>query len=163
MTTWIVNASPLILLGKINHLDLMEKLCPSFVIPSAVSLEILAGPNHDSAKLWIQTPSISARILPNQPPLEEIIAWDLGSGETAVISTALTMPSSVCVLDDLAARNCAEVFQLPLIGTLGILLKAKVAGFIPTLQTEIDQLVSAGSMLSQAVIQKALGLAGEIH
>jgi predicted nucleic acid-binding protein len=54
------------------------------------------------------------------------------------------------------------VFQLPVIGTLGILLKAKVAGMIPRLQPEIDQLVSAGSMLSPAVIQKALALAGEI-
>jgi predicted nucleic acid-binding protein len=162
VTAWIVNASPLILLGKINHLDLLENLCPSFGIPSAVLMEILAGPDHDAAKLWIQKPSISARVLHNQPTPEEVIAWDLGAGETAVISLALAIPSSICVLDDLAARNCAEVFQLPVIGTLGILLKAKVAGIIPRLQPEIDQLVSAGSMLSPAVIQKALALSGEI-
>jgi predicted nucleic acid-binding protein len=159
--TWIFNASPLILLGKINRLDLLEKLCPSFVSPTAVSMEILAGPNHDSAKLWIQTPSISARVLPNQAHSDEIIAWDLGAGESAVISAASSLPSAVCVLDDLAARNCAEVFQLSVMGTLGILLKAKTAGIIPELKPEIDQLVSVGSMLSQAVIQKALALANE--
>lgn len=125
-------------------------------------MEILAGPGHDAAKLWIQKPNISARILPNRSAPEEVIAWDLGAGETAVISIALTIPSAICVLDDLAARNCAEVFQLPVIGTLGILLKAKAAGIIPALQPEIDQLISAGSMLSTAVIHKALSLAGEI-
>jgi hypothetical protein len=47
VSTWIVDASPLILLGKIHRLDLLVKLCPSFVIPTAVSLEILAGPDSD--------------------------------------------------------------------------------------------------------------------
>lgn len=163
MKTWIVNASPLILLGKINRLDWLEKLCPSFAIPAAVSQEILAGPDSDPARLWIQRPDISARVVPNEPTPEKIIAWDLGSGETAVISLASSLRSSVCVLDDLAARNCAQVFRLPVIGTLGILLKAKAAGFIPRLQPEIDQLVSAGSMLSPAIIQKALELADEPH
>lgn len=98
----------------------------------------------------------------NRPAPQEVIAWDLGAGVTAVISVALTIPSSICVLDDLAARNCAEVFQLPVIGTLRILRKAKGTGIIPMLQPEIDQLVSVSSMLSPAVIEKALALAGEI-
>lgn len=162
MNTWIVNASPLILLGKIHRLDLLEQLCPSFVIPTAVSLEILAGPDNDPAKVWIQSKSVRVRIVSVTSFPEEIIAWDLGAGETSVIALASFTTSSICILDDLAARNCAEVFQLPVIGTLGILLKGKVAGFIPKLEPEIDQLVSAGSMLSTAVIQKALTLAGEI-
>ncbi len=101
--------------------------------------------------------------MPVQPIPHEISAWDLGAGETAVISLAASLGASVCILDDLAARNCAEVFNLPVIGTLGILLKAKVAGIIPRLEPEIVQLVSVGSMLSPSVIQKALTLAGEDH
>jgi len=161
VTTWVFNASPLILLGKINRLDLIEKLCPSFLIPTAVSLEILAGPDYDAAKIWIQNPAISARVVPDQPIPTEINAWDLGAGETAVISFASSLASSVCILDDLAARNCAEVFQLPTIGTLGILLKAKAAGFVPQIQPEIELLMTAGSLLSPAVIQTTLNLAGE--
>ena len=91
MTTWVFNASPLILLGKINRLDLIEKLCPSFLIPTAVSLEILAGPDYDAAKIWIQNPAISARVVPDQPIPTEINAWDLGAGETAVISFASSL------------------------------------------------------------------------
>ena len=93
---------------------------------------------------------------------EEIIAWDLGAGESSVIALASSPSSSICILDDLAARNCAEVFQLPVIGTLGVLLRAKTAGFVPRLQPEIDRLVDAGSMLAPSVIHKALTLAGEI-
>lgn len=161
MTTWIVNASPLILLGKINRLDLLEKLCPSFIIPYLVSLEILNGPDLDPAKIWIQNDHVSTRVVPNETIPEEILAWDLGAGETAVLSLASSRAGTVCVIDDLAARNCAEVFQLPVIGTLGILIKAKAAGIIPRLQPEINQLLSAGSMLSPLIIQTALTLAGE--
>ena len=161
MNTWVVNASPLILLGKINRLDLLEKLCPSFVIPYPVSLEILAGPDLDPAKIWMQNAHVCTRVVPNETIPEEIIAWDLGAGETAVLALASSQTGAICVLDDLAARNCAEVFHLPVIGTLGILLKAKLAGIVPRLQPEIDHLVSVGSMLAPSVIHKVLTLAGE--
>lgn len=91
----------------------------------------------------------------------EILAWDLGAGETAVLALATSRASSVCVLDDLAARNCAAVFQIPVIGTLGILLKAKVGGFIPRLKPEIEILLTVGSQLSLSLIHQALTLAGE--
>ncbi len=161
MNTWIVNASPLILLGKINRLDLLEMLCPSFVIPYPVSLEILAGPDLDPAKKWIQSAQVCTRVVPIDTIPDEILAWDLGAGETAVLALASTRPGDICVLDDLAARNCAEVFQIPALGTVGILLKAKLAGLLPRLQPEIENLLAAGSLLASSVIQKALTLAGE--
>ena len=160
MKPWIVNASPLILLGKINRLELLAALPPSFSIPHAVSLEIFAGPDTDPAKIWLQTEG-NAFVIPDSPISPEILSWDLGAGETAVISLALASNDSICVLDDLAARNCAEVFQVPVIGTLGILLKAKIAGLIPTLEPEVERLVTAGSMLSDRIIREALHLAGE--
>lgn len=46
MITWIVNASPLILLGKIGRLDLLEALAPTFIVPTAVASEILDGPDR---------------------------------------------------------------------------------------------------------------------
>lgn len=78
-----------------------------------------------------------------------------------MISLGVLRRNSICILDDLAARNCAEVFQIPVIGTLGILLKAKSAGLIPELKPEMDRLVAVGSMLSGRIIQEALCLAGE--
>ncbi len=162
MTVWIVNASPLILLGKIGRINLLETLAPSLAIPDAVSSEILAGPDGDPAKGWMQSTLDPAWVKPAIPIPSEILAWDLGVGETAVLALGLAQAGSICILDDLAARNCAEVFQLPVMGTLGILLKAKQAGLIPRLQPEIDRLVSAGSLLSPSVIRKSLVLAGEI-
>jgi hypothetical protein len=40
---WVLNASPVILLGKIGRLDLMESLAVKAVVPNAVFLVIQAG------------------------------------------------------------------------------------------------------------------------
>ena len=37
---WVANASPLILLGRIGRLDLMEGLAPGIIVPDAVIAEI---------------------------------------------------------------------------------------------------------------------------
>ena len=52
---WVVNASPLIVLGKIGQLDLLTKLPQRIVVPAAVVSEIIAGPEGDAARLAIQT------------------------------------------------------------------------------------------------------------
>lgn len=65
------------------------------------------------------------------------------------------------VLDDLAARKFAQTFQLPLLGTLGLLLRAKNAGLIGEIAPLIQGLEAAGANLSPAVIAHALALANE--
>lgn len=53
MSVWVVNASPLILLGKIARLSLLAELSERVVIPHEVALEIDAGPAADPARLWL--------------------------------------------------------------------------------------------------------------
>jgi predicted nucleic acid-binding protein len=160
VSTWIINSSPLILLGKIGRLELLPSLGASIKIPQAVSKEILGGPHSDPAKGWLEQQGKSF-VIPDVPIPIDILAWDLGPGESSVISIAQLCSTSVCVLDDRAARNCAQVYGLKITGTLGILLKAKALGFIPRLIPEIENLLRVGSALSPRVIQEAIALAGE--
>jgi predicted nucleic acid-binding protein len=44
---WIVNASPLITLAKVDQIQLLQKLCRELLVPQAVVLEILAGPSSE--------------------------------------------------------------------------------------------------------------------
>lgn len=159
MSCWIIDASPLILLGKINRIDLLEKLAPTLLIPFEVRAEILAGPDPDPAKVWIQRESGANWGQSTIPIPTEVVAWDLGVGESAVIALGISQIGSICILEDLAARNCAQVFGLPVMGTLGVLIRAKRAGIVPALRPEIDRLVLAGSLLSPSVIENALALA----
>ena len=44
---WVVNASPLIVLGRINHLFLLQHLAEEIVVPAGVVNEIARGPEDD--------------------------------------------------------------------------------------------------------------------
>lgn len=161
MKGWIFNASPLILLGKIKQLHLLEVLSPGFRIPSPVVKEIGVGPPDDPTVNWLTQAHIANHIVevPSTPPF--LAQWDLGAGETAVLSLALADHKSAVVLDDLAARKFAISFDLPLLGTLGLLVRAKHGGFINQLTPQIAHLESVGANLSRSVIVRALEMAGE--
>jgi hypothetical protein len=49
----VVNASPVIVLAKIGHLDLLKSLAHRVLVPRAVAAEILGGPDDDPARLAI--------------------------------------------------------------------------------------------------------------
>jgi predicted nucleic acid-binding protein len=50
---WVLNASPLIVFGKIGRLDLVSQLAKEIVVPRGVAQEILVGPENDAARLAI--------------------------------------------------------------------------------------------------------------
>jgi len=157
---WVVNASPLICLGKIGRLNWLEQLGKEIVIPGGVALEIRKGPTEDRARQWLEADGGAlVREIGNVDPM--VSSWDLGRGESEVICWAQTHPGFTAVLDDRAARRCADVFDLPLSGTLGIALQAKLKGLEPRLSPLLDELVKAGLHVSPAIRAEALLLAHE--
>jgi predicted nucleic acid-binding protein len=64
-------------------------------------------------------------------------------------------------VDDLAARRCAQVLEISVRGTLGLVLIAKQRGEIPAARPLIEQLRQSGMYLSNSVINRALALVGE--
>src|SRR4051812_18351102 len=65
------------------------------------------------------------------PEIPSAIAdWELGPGETAVLALAHAERGALAVIDDREARRCARSLAIPLIGTLGLVLRAKQDGRI---------------------------------
>ena len=89
------------------------------------------------------------------------MAWDLGAGESAVISLASANPVSIAVLDDLAARRCAQAIDLKIIGTLGLVLMAKRAGIISSATDALRRIVAAGLFISPHHLEAIRRQAGE--
>ena len=48
--TWIVNASPIITLAKVDRLDLLADQASQVWIPEAVAMEVRSGPESDSGR-----------------------------------------------------------------------------------------------------------------
>jgi predicted nucleic acid-binding protein len=89
-----------------------------------------------------------------------VTPWDLGIGESQVISHCL-VSAAVAVLDDGEARACAQAHALPLIGTLGVILRARKQGMIPAARPLIEQVLVAGSFLERGLVERALAQVGE--
>jgi predicted nucleic acid-binding protein len=150
---WVLNASPLIVLARVGHADLFSKLVETVIVPDAVVAEIEAGPTGDPARRWLSTEPLPTVKTTSPPQLQ---AWDLGAGETAVLSYALTSPGSTAILDDGAARRCAHSFGIPCKGTLAVVILAKQHKLIPSAANVMRQLLTNGFRLDEAIIQKAL-------
>lgn len=96
---------------------------------------------------------------PTVPP--QIQSWGLGPGESAVLTWAHAHVGSDAIIDDLAGRRCAAAFNIPVRGTLGLVLVAKQRGRISSARPVLEQLRQSGMYLSDAVMSHALALIGE--
>ena len=82
----MLNAFPLIVLARIGQADLFAGLADEIVVPQSVAEEIQAGPPDDRAKQLLAGGAFRTVKVPASLP--EVVAWDLGAGETAVLSFA---------------------------------------------------------------------------
>jgi len=82
---WAVNASPLILLVKTGLERLLCELSSELVVPRGVATELAQGPSDDPARRWLDGAG-TAFIRDDVPVPAEIASWDLGAGETAVLT-----------------------------------------------------------------------------
>jgi predicted nucleic acid-binding protein len=89
-------------------------------------------------------------------PLPELQAWDLGAGETAVLAHALPAPGWTAVLDDAAARKCAQGFSVPLLSTLAIIVRAKRQGLIHSAAEAVRALLMAGCRIDHHLVRTVL-------
>jgi predicted nucleic acid-binding protein len=151
---WILNASPLIVLARLGYKDLFSKLADQVVIPQAVATEILAGPEEDQARRAVEAKQFA--IVDAPPPPAEILAWDLGDGEAEVLSLALSEAGWTAILDDAAARKCAQSFSVPIKGTLAVVILAKQRGLIPSAAQVLRALRASGFRLDDAIIHQVL-------
>ena len=111
-----VNASPLIQLAAANLLDFLQLAGPEIVVPRPVADELRAGGAADATvKALDSTPWLSV-VEPASVPAV-IQAWDLGAGESSVLTWAHSHPGTLAILYDLAARRCAATLRIPVRGT----------------------------------------------
>ena len=84
----------------------------------------------------------------------------LGRGEQQAISVAVEQHLSV-LMDYYDARTCAVSLGLHVLGTFGILLRAKRQGFIPAVMPTVDIIVGCGFRISERMRKQLQELTGE--
>jgi predicted nucleic acid-binding protein len=150
---WVINASPLIVLSKARFQHLLLQLADEVALPDGVVTEINAGPVDDPARLFLQSEALP---IVSVTPKPSVIAWNLGRGETEVVSFALNNPGWSVVIDDGMARRCARTLSIPTIGTLGVIILARQTGIIPAATPVLKSLVAQGFRINEQTVRKAL-------
>jgi predicted nucleic acid-binding protein len=156
----VCNASPIILLARIDRLDILEAHATRILIPRRVLDEIRAGEPHDPSVRRVEHIK-GAAILPDAPVPDVLARWALDAGETQVLVHAMAGTAPLSVLDDRAARRVARTLDLKVIGTIGLVAWAKSTGLIPLAAPVLDELCRAGMRVSTPLIDEVLELVGE--
>ncbi len=156
----IADSSPLIALALIEQLELLPQLYHRVLIPPAVWDEVtergigLPGAQAVSQCSWLE-------IQPPESAKLEVLRILVDRGEAEALALAQTWPDSIVLLDDAQARRVAERFNIPRIGTLGILRRAKKAGQLSEIKPYILALRQSGIYIRQALIDAVLHDVGE--
>lgn len=156
----VSDAGPLIYLGAVGHLDLLAAAFKRVSVPAAVWDEVvgygedLPGADAVRAARWIDV---------RQVPDEEVRPFSqrLDAGEAAALALAISLRADLYLVDDLAARRLAQAIGVPVVGTLGILLQAKIAGRIQALKPVLLLMTQMGFRVSPELLRAVLSHAGE--
>ncbi len=162
MSIWVVDASPLIFLAKLDRLDLVRNMGGDIYIPNAVMEETQIMGDDASVKIrkasktWLKIKKVE------NSELVSLLLANLDRGEAEVIALAKELKADVLLLDDLDARRFAIRVGFQIFGTLGILLRAYLQGEIPSVKNEIEELKKHDFRISNLLTEKILKAAGEI-
>ncbi|MHB1737799.1 MAG: DUF3368 domain-containing protein [Acidithiobacillus sp.] len=156
---WVLDASPYILFARIGRLDILRGLAADIVIPDAVIGEVRAGmdidPSAQTALEWGMPFASHDVVLP-----PSVISWGLGAGESQVVAQCAET-GKWAVLDDRMGRRCATSHDVPVIGSLGIILRAKRFGLIDLARPWIERMISHGIYVTENVVRDVLAAVGE--
>ena len=157
----VSNTGPLIALAGIGEVKLLAGLALRVCVAEAVRDEILAGAGKAGAETFLQNPWLE--ILPN-PPLhnDPWLALELDKGEAATIALARQLSATAVVIDERKGRRVATmIYQMTVIGTGGILLKAKFEGLILRVEPYLSAIRANGYYIGHNLFSGILHAAGE--
>lgn len=146
----ITDTSCLILLKKIDEIDLLKALADKVFITETIKNEF-GSPLPD----WIQIK------LPSNKFYQQILEMDLDPGEASAIALSLETDNAILIIDDLKGRNVAEKLRLKYSGTFGLILRAKQKGIVTAIRPILIKIQQTNFRFTDSLFQTILDEAGE--
>lgn len=155
----VVNSTPLVAFWAIGRLDILRLLFGEIVIPPAVREEFLSIEKELRRQTlrderWI-------RVVKLENPNRTGAFSNLDEGEAEVLALAEELDASLVLIDERKARRYAERLELPLSGTLGVILLAKEEGIVTAVSPLLKAIQKAGLYLHEDLIAQVLKIASE--
>ena len=146
----ISDKSCLIILNKIGELELLQKVYGQIITTPEIATEY-----GESLPGWIKIMAVTDKFR------QQILEMQIDKGESSAIALALEMPNSTIILDDYKARKIAEQLGITYTGTIGVIIKAKLNGIIPSIIPVLKKIKLTDFRLSPDIEKQALKEANE--
>ncbi len=154
----VSNTSPIINFVGVDLLHVLHDLYGEIWIPDEVLIEF-------SYKAYPKTPDLRQipwLVVQNVAHKASLtIPKRLGAGKVAAITLAQACHARLLIIDDHLGRKVAQEQGIPITGTVGVLLEAKKAGFVPAIRPIIDEMIAQGRYISLTLRQMVLEAAEE--
>ncbi|MEO6668114.1 MAG: DUF3368 domain-containing protein [Ferruginibacter sp.] len=148
--TIISDTSCLILLEKIGELDILHHLFGTIITTKEVAEEF--GQQLPS---WIELQQ------PKDKNYQSIIQASVDKGEASAIALAIELDDCLLIIDDLKGRKFAQQLGLAIIGTIGVIVDAKLVGLIPSIRPILAKIKSTNFRITEQLESLILRSAGE--
>lgn len=161
MSLIVADSGPLIVFARCQQLELLQQVVKEIVVPLTVYEECTRETHKPGAQSLITARQINLIIVRSnaETPAELKIA-PLDKGEMSALALALEMKCPV-LMDERIGRMVAKQNSIAVIGSLGVLLKAKQMGLIEQIRPILDAWQKNGYFISAALKTEALQLAQE--
>lgn len=148
--TIISDTSCFIILSKIGELELLYKLYGQIITTLDIAEEF-----GETLPSWVTIEKVSDKYR------QRILEMQIDKGESSAIALALEVPNCTLILDDFKARKIAQNLGLSFTGTIGIIIKAKLNGTIPSIKPYLEKIKETNFRISAEIELQALKEAGE--
>ena len=157
----VSDATPLIALAKIKHLEILAELFGRVVIPQSVYDEVVTKAlNRVGASEVAKVDFFDIRSATDQSKVTYLLT-NLDAGEAEALVLAEELSANFVLLDEKKARRVAEKIGLRYMGTVGLLLAAKNKRKIKKLRPLLDELLANDFYLDEKLYERVLKQAGE--
>ncbi len=147
---------------QIEELHLLKLLFEEILVPEAVyqELSILSDIKQAFDK-EIRSGWIKVNDSFHNSDLFNELSKTLHNGEAEAIVLAVQLDADYLIIDEKDGRKLALSLEVTIIGTIGILIKAKQKGLIESIQTKMDELRDVGFWISNSLYNKVVAIERE--
>lgn len=164
----VADSGPLIHLAIVERFFLLKHFFSQLLIIPQVYDEVVTQgqgrPGEAELRQAVQSRWVLIAPVPDPVTVRRLVAPQISLTDAAVVAGALERNATIVLADDAKVRDLAEREGVEVIGSIGILVQARLTGVIDELKPILDRLVATGFHLNPQgqLYAEALRKAGEI-
>lgn len=158
----VADSGPLIALARLDLLAVPARLFGVLLVTATVWREVTCEPRAaDQMALWAAFDHGLLRVESDPLLIPDALAdVRLDDGERSALALAL-LHGAVVLMDERRGRACAIDLGLQVLGTLGLLVRAREQGLVERVRPLAEALLVSGYYLARPLVDRTLAAIGE--